>query len=239
MIFLTHSCTKKKKIANGNGLKLDLKRLRDDLNLSSTAEDNIEYLYAHSHDGDRRWSNLVSYLNFMLKERPETLLVGEAPGYRGTSVTGVPFLSEGMIKERRINKLRLPFTEYIPSSMYDQASGFEATSSAMWSVLDAYCPQRLPLLWAVFPNHPHIGEDLLTNRKPTKNEIDSYSAVTRMLLRYYKIKHIVAIGNVSYDTLNSSSDNSVIKLRHPARGGAKKFSDGFASFMETTYGRSK
>lgn len=221
-----------------NGLELRLDKLRAELNPPHDSG-GVEYLYAHDTEGQRRWLNLVSYLNYMQDEQPETLLIGEAPGYRGTSVSGVPFLSEGMIKQRRLNDLRLPFTTYYQSAMYDQSSGFEATSRAMWRALDTYSQQRLPLLWAVFPNHPHVIGDITTNRKPVKKEIRAYFDVTNFLIHMYNIKYIVAVGNVAYDTLTSSTDYPIVKLRHPARGGEKKFSEGFSIFMETNYGGRK
>lgn len=221
-----------------NGLESYLDQLRVGLNPSHHSE-GIEYLYAHNLEGNRRWLNLVSYLEFMLEEQPEVLLIGEAPGYRGTGVSGVPFLSEGMIKLRRLNNSRLPFTAYNQSTVYDQSSGFEATSKAMWNVLDTYSPQRLPLLWAVFPNHPYGTDGITSNRKPTKKEIRAYVDVTGLLIKIYNIKYIVAVGNVAYDTFTTSTDYPIVKLRHPARGGVKKFGHGFSEFMERKYGDRK
>jgi uracil-DNA glycosylase len=218
-----------------SGLSLQLEALRVGLNPPPDSVDSIEYLYSYTPEGDRRWSNLASYLAFMEAEQPNTLLIGEAPGYRGTSVSGVPFLSEGMIRHRQENGLRLPFTKYSRSAGYDVVSGYEATSTAMWDALDTG-GARLPLLWAVFPNHPYSPGDAMTNRKPTRKEISAYIGVTGLLLEMYNIKHIVAVGNVAYDTLTANTDYSVVKLRHPARGGANKFREGLLNFIEATYG---
>jgi hypothetical protein len=49
---------------SGSGSKLPLGLLRSLLN-PYDASDNVEYLYAYTEEGDRRWSNLVAYLEFM------------------------------------------------------------------------------------------------------------------------------------------------------------------------------
>ena len=217
------------------GHNLQFEALRVGLNPPHDTSDSIEYLYSYTLEGDRRWSNLLSYFAFMKDEQPDALLIGEAPGYRGTSVSGMPFLSEGMIKQRRDNGLRLPFTKYDHSASYDDVSGYEATSTVMWDALDAESI-KLPLLWAVFPNHPHLIGDVMSNRKPTRKEISAYIGLTRLLLEIFNIKHVVAVGNVAYDTLTANTDYTVVKLRHPARGGARQFREGLHNFMETTYG---
>ena len=42
-------------------------------------------------DNAVRRRNLTRYLEQLSERRPATLLVGEAPGYRGMAITGVPF----------------------------------------------------------------------------------------------------------------------------------------------------
>ena len=120
----------------------------DDLRVALNPEPqpNIEYLYDYSDDGNRRWNNLVDYLVYMEHEQPDILLVGEAPGYRGTTVSGVPFLSEQMIKQRTVDGQRLPLNDYGPARSGD-TSGYEATtlptvSTAAWEdcrVVDVFC----------------------------------------------------------------------------------------------------
>lgn len=210
----------------------------DDLRsaLNSEQQNDIEYLYDYTDEGDRRWNNLVNYLEFMKSEQPDILMIGEAPGYRGTSVSGVPFLSEQMILHRQHDNLKLPLNNYVQAKA-DGTSGYEATSTAMWLTLDQHPTRKLPLLWATLPNHPHSTDIKLSNRKPSKREIAPYLRIIDMLVAEYAIKRVVAIGNVAHDTLINCKYNDIIKIRHPARGGARKFADGYTHLIEEFYGK--
>ena len=209
----------------------------DDLRtaLNPEHQPNIEYLYGHSEDGNRRWNNLVSYLGYMEHEQPDILLIGEAPGYRGTTVSGVPFLSEQMIVQRAADKLKLPLNDFEPAPS-NEMSGYEATSTAMWSTLDKHSAHKLPLLWATVPNHPHMPETTRSNRRPASREIQPYFKIIDTLVAKYAIKQVVAIGGVAYDTLTKNGYDNIVKIRHPARGGARKFDDGYNHLMEQFYG---
>ena len=52
-----------------------------------------QYSYLHEENSIRR-RNLLLYLRQMELLNPRILLVGEAPGYQGCRLTGVPFTSE-------------------------------------------------------------------------------------------------------------------------------------------------
>lgn len=55
-----------------------------------------QYSYGHQENYIRR-DNLLTYLIQMYKLKPRVILVGEAPGYRGCRLTGVPFTSEHLL----------------------------------------------------------------------------------------------------------------------------------------------
>lgn len=201
-----------------------------------TRLDDVELLYGFDKEGDRRWANLTSYIEFMLSEQPDVMMIGEAPGYRGTSVTGVPFLSEEMILKRKAQGKIVPILEYHQSD----SSGspiYEATSTFMWSTLDSVHFPKLPFLWAVFPNHPHASMNPETNRKPRISEIRIYRKAVKMLMEKLPIQHIIAIGNVAYSSMLPEGSQTLAKVRHPARGGSKQFRDGVTAFVRETYGR--
>jgi uracil-DNA glycosylase len=222
---------------NVHGREQFLAGLREALNPHANLDD-VEVLYDYSDEGERRWQNLSSYLEYMEVERPDLLMVGEAPGYRGSSVSGVPFLSEDTIRKRQNAALRLPIYEYTPVTPESRWGGYEATSTFMWDTIDAVNPPKLPFLWATFPNHPHESGNVYTNRRPNTQEVADYISIIGRIANYYAIGTIVAIGNVAYDTLVKTTSSPIVKLRHPARGGVQRFRQGFLELTEKIYGES-
>src|ERR1041385_5962805 len=98
-------------------------------------------------DGDGaavRRDRLAAYL--AARESARYLLVGEAPGYRGTRVSGIPFTSERQL------------TGTGPA---------EATATVVHRVLEELDLQEDVLLWNVVPTHPGTPA---SNRAPTRAE---------------------------------------------------------------------
>src|SRR5689334_17971447 len=62
--------------------------------------EDAEFLYGPQEDGQLRERNLRLYLDLMERIRPSILLLGEAPGYRGHAVTGIPFMSVRQLAAR-------------------------------------------------------------------------------------------------------------------------------------------
>ncbi len=77
------------------------------------------------------------------------LLVGEAPGYRGARVSGVPFTSERQVTGR---------------------GPAEATSTIVQRVLRDLGIEDDVLLWNVVPTHPGTA---VSNRAPTRDEVEA------------------------------------------------------------------
>jgi uracil-DNA glycosylase len=93
-----------------------------------------------------RRERLAAYLE--ARSGAPLLLVGEAPGYRGARVSGIPFTSERQLTGR---------------------GPAEATATIVRRVLAELDLQEAILLWNLVPTHP--GTEL-SNRPPTRGEID-------------------------------------------------------------------
>jgi uracil-DNA glycosylase len=102
------------------------------------------------------------------------VLVGEAAGYRGARISGVPFTSERQLTGR---------------------GPAEATATIVHRVLAERGLVDSVLLWNVVPTHPGTAS---TNRRPTRVEIDAALPFLRQLTRS---RRAVAVGRVAHAVL--------------------------------------
>ncbi len=166
-----------------------------------------------------RRRNLRRYLEALDEIGPDTMLIGEAPSYRGGRLTGVPFTSE-----------RIMLSGVLPGSGYRKATpgpemSTEASATMVWSTIRKMNP--LPLLWNAFPFHPFQRGNPRSNRLPSMSELLVGQDFIRMLMRLFDFPHVVAIGNcasLSLSRMNIAHE----RVRHPSQGGKQKFIDGMA-----------
>ena len=101
--------------------------------------------YRDGAGADARARRLEEYLDS--RAAAPLLLVGEAPGYRGARVSGIPFTSERQLTG---------------------AGPAEATATMMHRVLRELSLEEDTLLWNVVPTHPGTAT---SNRRPTGAEV--------------------------------------------------------------------
>jgi uracil-DNA glycosylase family 4 len=123
-------------------------------------------------DSPLRRERLLGYL----EERREApiLLVGEAPGYRGTRVSGIPLTSERQL------------TGVGPA---------EATATIVHRTLAELGVADDVLLWNVVPTHP--GTET-SNRAPTRAEIEQSAPFLDALARS---RRVIAVGRIAHARL--------------------------------------
>ncbi len=107
----------------------------------------------------------------------ETILVGEAAGYRGARVSGIPFTSERQL------------TGTGPA---------EASATIVHRVLSELDILDRVLLWNVVPTHP--GTET-SNRRPTRAEV---AAAKPFLEELTAGRRIIAVGRLAADVLEAS-----------------------------------
>ena len=117
---------------------------------------------------------LRSYLE--ARSGAEIVLVGEAAGYRGARVSGIPFTSERQL------------TGSGPA---------EATATIVHRVLAGLDVEDEVLLWNVVPTHPG---DEASNRRPTREEIEAASPFLDELTRG---RFAIAVGRVASEVLEA------------------------------------
>ena len=150
--------------------------------------------YAEGAGAEVRCARLAEYLGSRSTAR--ILLVGEAPGYRGARVSGLPFTSERQL------------TGSGPA---------ESTATIVHRVLaDLGLAERV-LLWNVVPTHPHLPGEPASNRSPTQLEVAAGLPFVHELAAG---RRVFAIGRLAERALGAPY------VRHPSRGGAAAFRAG-------------
>lgn len=176
-------------------------------------EADAEALYdLGSAEGRLRRSNLQRYLE-RFGPAADTLLVAEAPGWRGMTNTGIPFTS-----------MRELGPGY--SAPPEPTAPWEASSRVVQAALSDWTGP-LPVAWAIFPHHPFVAPDRLTNRTPRPAEVRSGAPVALALLKALggvdRVR-VVAVGRKAQGAL-ALAGIEAIAVRHPAQGGATQFTE--------------
>jgi hypothetical protein len=161
---------------------------------------------------------LRTYLEAVIALGSDTIWMGRDLGYRGGRRTGLALTDEA----------HLPlFARIYPGSDVAKATHgavvAERTAAEIWGVLSQL--DVPPLLWNVFPFHPHEPEQPFTNRKFTGQELRTVDELNGELVQMLGIHRIIAIGQdaASYATQFGAPIECV---RHPSYGGVTEFRTG-------------
>jgi uracil-DNA glycosylase len=166
-----------------------------------------------------RRQNLYLYLEAMVAARPWLLLAGEAPGYRGCRLTGVPFTSEAIILDSDI----WPFGAQVGFRKTAEHNNVvkEATATILWSAVRHFDPP--PLLWNAFPIHPHRPGQPASNRRPNSSELHQGAGLLVDLLSLFRPPVLAAVGRSAAHALDLAGLSCSYRLRHPSHGGKAAF----------------
>ena len=178
-------------------------RLVDDL-AAATIGTTFNF-YREGPGAELRRSRLRAYVD--AKADAPLLLVGEAAGYRGARVSGIPFTSERQV------------------SGGDPA---EVSATILHGTLADLGLEEAVLLWNVVPTHPHVLGRPDTNRRPTREEV---RASLPYLDRLARGRRVVPVGRLAHAVLGGDY------VRHPSHGGAAGFRAGLAAAVRALDGR--
>lgn len=168
--------------------------------------------------GRARLANLHNFLT--QRQTSDTLLLMEAPGYRGCRITGVPVTSRRVMSSPLLHGgLFTPMPdEHVEPEFRPYLS--EQSATIVWQTLAEL--NAAPLLWNAFPFHPHPPAQPAANRTPRAAEVQAGLAYLQMLLRGVNVRRVIAVGNVAARALaHLGIDHTPI--RHPAQGGKNDF----------------
>jgi len=144
--------------------------------VAELARAEIGATFNQYRDSALRRGRLAGYLDARRDAR--VLLVGEAPGYRGARISGVPFTSERQL------------TGFGPA---------EASATIVHRVLAELGVDEDVLLWNVVPTHPGTA---CSNRSPSSAEVAAGVVFARRLARG---RRVVAVGRVAERALGAVS----------------------------------
>jgi uracil-DNA glycosylase len=142
--------------------------------VDATIGDTFNF-YREGGGAETRRSRLVDYLRS--RETAPLLLVGEAAGYRGARVSGIPFTSERQL------------TGSGPA---------EASATIVHRVLAELGLEEQVLLWNVVPTHPGTAT---SNRRPRAAEI---AAGLPFLQELARGRRVVAVGRLAEAVLEGA-----------------------------------
>ena len=180
--------------------------------------------------------NLFQFLSLHDPSSEAPLLVGEAPGYRGAALSGVPFTSLSVLLEWRDDPwgafghegYRAPATAKPPHQR-------EATATMVWRVLGEELPSEpLPLTWNAVPFHP-LGSSPDSNRPVRQREVRVGAQWIERFLSLFPRSRPLAVGRTASMALASIGVQHV-PIRHPSRGGLRDFQTGIATHGRTMNG---
>ncbi|SFV61367.1 hypothetical protein MNB_SV-3-1071 [hydrothermal vent metagenome] len=171
-------------------------------------------------------NNLKLYFEYLYStNQKDVLLIGEAPGYAGCRITGIPFTSGELFRNSELEI----FKKLNQDIFLEKIEG-EKTASIVWNYLEN--KSKLPVFWNSFPFHPFNTNNEKSNRTPTNEEIEEGKIYIQELVEIFKPKIIASIGRKGEKVLkNIYPNNHIIYIRHPSYGGKSDFIRGMDEIL--------
>lgn len=165
-----------------------------------------------------RLANLRHYLDE--RSAADVVAVGEAAGYQGMRWSGIAFTSEFDLLRwgnpyRRSSRRPRPWKE--PSG------------TIVHGVLAELAAERQVILWNTVPTHPHVPGKPLSNRRPTRQEVDAGRVFVDRLVGIVRPRILIGVGRIACAALPEAQ-----YVRHPAQSGATEFRRGMRALLATT-----
>jgi uracil-DNA glycosylase len=140
------------------------------------------------------------------------IAVGEAPGYQGARISGIPFTSEALLLDGAIPRVS---AQHRLSQRVRPWS--EPSARILWELLYRYGMAEFTVLWNACPYHP-FADTPLSNRAPSMAEVRLGLPMLECLRDSHPQARFLAIGNKASDALTKLGIAHT-PMRHPAYGG--------------------
>jgi hypothetical protein len=172
-----------------------------------------------------RRENLRAFLNAANEQSIDSIWIARDLGYRGGRRTGLPLTDEMHLSifGRLFGGLDLHRATLGPPVA-------ERTAAIVWRMLMRI---SVPVfLWNVFPFHPYLPGEPLSNRCHSARERRACESFLIDLLGMFKPRRIVAIGGDAHRVVMGLGCTDCHYVRHPSYGGQNAFLAGIAELYE-------
>lgn len=167
-------------------------------------------------------------------DRAKYLFIAEALGYQGGHFTGIAMTSERILLGHQEKKYGV-----VPEHVFkgrqpartsrvevNQKGMSEPTATIMWGALiELGIDPYEVVLWNAVPWHPYNPDSkrgVLSNRTPTRQELEAGLILLRRFLELFEGAKPIAVGRKCEQSLSELGIDHE-QVRHPANGGAPKF----------------
>ena len=181
--------------------------------------------------GEQRLRNLRAYLARAAALRTSVALIGEAPGYRGCAVTGIPFTSRQLLSADTGRWGIFSAGGYAADAALG-APWAEPTATLVWRHVLRLLPAP-PVVGNAFPFHPHPAGRPDGNRPLKAAELDEGAGYLCRLLDLFPGVQVIAVGRQAERALRHLGRPPAATLRHPSHGGSAAFAAGLARLTHT------
>jgi hypothetical protein len=168
-----------------------------------------------------RRRNLRLLLQAAITAGVDSVWIARDLGYRGGRRTGLALTDEVHLGAHATLYGSLPLAKATRGPMVA-----EATAKVIWGTLRKV--GKPVFLWNVFPLHPYVAGDPMSNRPHTRAERRSASHLISWIISSLQPRKIVAIGGDAAAALAEAGVSPVI-VRHPSYGGQRAFAAGIAA----------
>lgn len=183
------------------------------------------YTVFNQYRNSKVLSNLERYFELCKSKKVKILLVGEAPGYAGCALTGIPFTSNRVFKRKSV-----PFFESIIDKLYISDDTTERSATIVWNALSDL--SFVPAFWNAFPFHPHKNNNLKSNRAPIAEEVIEGKEYLELVIDILNPTIIAGLGWEGHNTLKELLPNrDIAYIRHPSYGGRPEFIKGLKKLI--------
>jgi uracil-DNA glycosylase len=165
----------------------------------------------------RRKRNLKNALRSAVENNTDSVWIARDLGYRGGRRTGLALTDEAHLANFSALHKNIRIQKATKGPVVS-----ERTATVIWNMLGRISDPVF--LWNVFPFHPHLANDPMSNRCHTSKELKACDHIFHDMLEIVRPSKVIAIGSNAHTSLEKKGIDGLC-VRHPSYGGQNTFID--------------